>query len=75
MDVLRQVPAAKIIASHDLVLTTFGTAVRDIDQLAAVSWDRVVVDEAQNIKNPGSETAKCMRRIPARSRLARRRSR
>ena len=60
----------RMAASHDLVITTFGTAVRDIDQLAAVSWDRVVVDEAQNIKNPASETAKCMRRIPARSRLA-----
>jgi len=61
---------ARLAATHDLVLTTFGTAVRDIDALAAVAWDRLVVDEAQNIKNPTSETAKCMRRIPARSRLA-----
>ncbi len=60
----------RMAATHDLVLTTFGTAVRDIDALAAVAWDRVVVDEAQNIKNPASETAKCLRRIPARSRLA-----
>ena len=60
----------RMAATHDLVLTTFGTAVRDIDELVAVNWDRVVVDEAQNIKNPASETAKCLRRIPARSRLA-----
>ncbi len=61
---------ARMAASYDLVVTTFGTAVRDIDALAAVQWDRVVVDEAQNIKNPASETAKCLRRLPSRSRLA-----
>ncbi len=60
----------RMAASYDLVVTTFGTAVRDIDSLAAVKWDRVVIDEAQNIKNPASETAKSLRRLPARSRLA-----
>ena len=54
----------------DLVLTTYATAVRDIDALAAVEWHRVIVDEAQSIKNPASETAQQLRRLPARSRLA-----
>ncbi|MGH9068895.1 MAG: DEAD/DEAH box helicase, partial [Acidimicrobiales bacterium] len=57
-------------AGADLVLTTYGTGVRDVDGLAAVGWDRLVVDEAQAIKNPASETAQTLRRIPARSRLA-----
>jgi len=35
-----------------------------------VEWRRVVVDEAQTIKNPASETAQQLRRIPARNRLA-----
>ena len=35
----------------DLVLTTYATATRDVDELAEVEWDRVVLDEAQNIKN------------------------
>ena len=54
----------------ELVLTTYGTAVRDVEALAGVDWHRVVIDEAQAIKNPASEAARELRRIPARSRLA-----
>ncbi len=57
-------------AGADVVITTFGTAVRDVEALAGHTWDRVVVDEAQAIKNPANETAQQLRRIPARSRLA-----
>ena len=35
-----------------------------------VTWGRIVLDEAQAIKNPASETAQQLRRIPARTRLA-----
>ena len=54
----------------DVVITTYGTAVRDVEQLATFDWARVVLDEAQVIKNPANETAQQMRRIPARSRIA-----
>jgi SNF2 family DNA or RNA helicase len=52
------------------VLTTYGTALRDVEALASLEWARVVIDEAQTIKNPGSDVAQGLRRIPARSRLA-----
>ena len=58
------------IAEADVVITTYATAVRDVDALAAVSWGTIVLDEAQAIKNPSSETALQLRRIPARTRLA-----
>jgi SNF2-related domain/SNF2 Helicase protein/Helicase conserved C-terminal domain len=58
------------IAEADVVITTYATAVRDIDALVAVSWGTIVLDEAQAIKNPTSETALQLRRIPARTRLA-----
>jgi hypothetical protein len=58
------------IAEADVVITTYATAVRDVDALAAVSWGTIVLDEAQAIKNPSSETAVQLRRIPARTRLA-----
>ena len=58
------------IGDADLVVTTYGTAVRDIEELAALSWDRVVLDEAQVIKNHRSATAKELRRLQARTRLA-----
>ncbi len=53
------------------MLTTYATAVRDVEALAGVEWHRVVLDEAQAIKNPASarRPASCGR-IPARSRLA-----
>jgi hypothetical protein len=58
------------VAGADVVITTFGTAVRDIEPLAQHTWDRLVIDEAQAIKNPASETAQQLREIPARTRLA-----
>jgi SNF2 family DNA or RNA helicase len=54
----------------DLVLTTYATAVRDVEELSKIDWSRLIVDEAQAIKNPGSDTAQELRRIPARCRLA-----
>ena len=43
---------------------------RDVDALADAEWTTMVLDEAQAIKNPASETAQQLRRIPARTRLA-----
>jgi SNF2 family DNA or RNA helicase len=53
-----------------VLLTTYATATRDADALAAVQWDRVVLDEAQHIKNGASAVAKAVRRFPARCRIA-----
>ena len=50
-------------ADADVVITTYGTAVRDIEALEAVSWGRVVLDEAQAIKNPANDTSQELRRI------------
>jgi SNF2 family DNA or RNA helicase len=61
---------AAAIADADIVITTYATAVRDVDALAKTTWDRIVLDEAQAIKNPTSETSQQLRRLPARTRLA-----
>src|SRR4029079_924 len=53
-----------------VVITTYGTAVRDVDALSGVQWGRLVLDEDQVIKNPANDTAQQLRRIPARSRIA-----
>jgi SNF2 family DNA or RNA helicase len=60
----------KEVAKADIVITTYGTSVRDVEALSAVEWDRVVLDEAQAIKNSSSETAQQLRNIPARTRIA-----
>ncbi len=58
------------VADADVVITTYGTAVRDVDAIAEVEWDRVILDEAQAIKNPANDTSQLLRRIPARTRVA-----
>jgi superfamily II DNA or RNA helicase len=58
------------VARADLVITTYGTAIRDMDAIEAVQWDRVVLDEAQAIKNPANETSQQLRRLQARTRVA-----
>ena len=59
-----------LTAVGGFVLTTYGTMRRDHVALAAVDWDLVVADEAQHIKNPQSSTAKALRAIPSRARVA-----
>ncbi len=53
----------------DVVITTYGTAVRDIDDIEGIEWGAVVLDEAQAIKNPANETSQQLRRIPSRTRI------
>jgi len=59
-----------MVEQADVVITTYGTAVRDVEAIADVDWACVVLDEAQAIKNPASDTAQQLRRIPARTRVA-----
>ncbi|GHJ14090.1 DEAD/DEAH box helicase [Micromonospora sp. AKA38] len=54
----------------DLVLTTYSVAARDAVDLAGVDWHRVVVDEAQAIKNAATRQAEAVRALPARHRVA-----
>ncbi|WLP90060.1 SNF2-related protein [Gordonia sp. NB41Y] len=56
--------------AHDVVLTTFALVTRDRDALAAQAWHRVVVDEAQHVKNVRTAAARALRAIPADHRIA-----
>ena len=58
------------LSEYDLVLTTYGTLRRDIKYLREQSFNYVVLDEAQAIKNPESQSAKATRLLQARRRLA-----
>jgi hypothetical protein len=61
---------AREVKGADIVITTYGTAVRDVKALAKIGWRFLVLDEAQAIKNPASETSQLVRTIPARGRIA-----
>ncbi|WP_329429312.1 DEAD/DEAH box helicase [Streptosporangium sp. NBC_01495] len=61
---------AAAVREADLVVTTYGTALRDLGALAGLRWERVVCDEAQAIKNSSAQQSRAVRSIPARTRLA-----
>ncbi|WP_234311957.1 DEAD/DEAH box helicase [Streptomyces griseus] len=58
------------VSDGEFVLTTYGTMRQDARRLAEVPWGLVVADEAQHVKNPYSATARELRSIGARARVA-----
>jgi superfamily II DNA or RNA helicase len=54
----------------DLVLTTYGTLARDAAMFSEIELEYAVLDEAQAMKNAGSQTARACRALVARHRLA-----
>ena len=59
-----------VVASCDMVVTTYGLVVRDIDALREMSWRRVVLDEAQAVKNAATRAAVAVRSLPSSHRFA-----
>ena len=58
------------VHDDEIVLATYGMVRRDRATLAEVAWGLVVADEAQQVKNPLSRTARELRAIPAAARIA-----
>jgi SNF2 family DNA or RNA helicase len=58
------------LVDAELVITTYGVANRDQDVLSQVQWSRVVVDEAQAVKNHNTAQARAVRALPAAVRIA-----
>ena len=57
-------------SEHDVIVTSYGLLRRDIEQLTEHSFDYIVLDEAQAIKNPQSQAAKAARLLEGTHRLA-----
>ena len=56
--------------SADITLTTYAVLRLDTELLAAETWDAVVLDEAQAIKNESSQTARAAFQLRGRFRVA-----
>jgi SNF2 family DNA or RNA helicase len=61
---------AQAAQAHDVVISTYGLARRDIDDLTEIPWSHLILDEAQNIKNPQAKQTQAIRKIPAGHRVA-----
>jgi len=57
-------------AESDVVLSSYPLLQRDEKQLTALAWSHVILDEAQNIKNPETRQARAARKLDAQWRLA-----
>ena len=58
------------LAPGEVVVTTYGTLLRDGGVLADVPWDLVVADEAQQVKNHRSQAARALRLLRPAARVA-----
>ena len=54
----------KELELYDVVVISYNTAVGDTALLSMIPWKLVVLDEAQNIKNPDSERTRYVKKIP-----------
>lgn len=54
----------------DIILTTYGVLRSDAKAIAKKGWGVMVIDEAQNIKNPSTAQSKAVRSIPADTHIA-----
>ncbi len=61
---------AKAATKADLVISSFGLIHRDLDFMEKVKWAGIIIDEAQNIKNPDTLQSKAARSLKAEYRIA-----
>ena len=58
------------VKKHDIVITTYSLALRDKEHLAPITWEQVVIDEAQNIKNESAKQTQAIKKLDANYKIA-----
>ena len=58
------------IKDRDVVLTSYPVARLDAESIQSIQWLAVILDEAQNIKNPETKQTQVIRKIEAEFRIA-----
>ncbi len=59
----------KKIKKANLVLTTYALLRRDLEELQKYEFNSIILDEAQNIKNPNTITARSVRKLASKLRI------
>lgn len=60
----------EVAQKHDLVITSYSLIHRDIKSLQGINWQAIVLDEAQNVKNPEAKQSQAVRQLEANFRVA-----
>ncbi|WP_411680744.1 DEAD/DEAH box helicase [Clostridium thailandense] len=58
------------LEEFSIVLTTYGTLRNNIEKYKEIQFDYCIIDEAQNIKNPGAQSTKAVKEIDAKVKFA-----
>lgn len=58
------------VKGYDVVISSYALAYRDAGFLSQVRWGGIVLDEAQNVKNPETKQSKAVRSLKAGYRIA-----
>jgi hypothetical protein len=69
-DRLSDAALLEAVRSTDVVITSYDIVTRDVETLQRVAWDRLLLDEAQDVKNPATKRARALRMLRARRRVA-----
>ncbi|PDW01209.1 DEAD/DEAH box helicase [Candidatus Viridilinea mediisalina] len=64
-----RISAAQEFGEYDLILTTYGVMLRDIELLRGYNFHYTILDESQAIKNPVAATSRAARALCAEHRL------
>jgi len=59
----------KMINESHLIVTTYALLRRDLEELQKYEFNSIILDEAQNIKNPNTITARSVRKLASKLRL------
>ncbi len=60
---------SSIFNNYDVVITTYGTMLRDVESLSQYRFHYIILDESQSIKNPLAKSARAARILNAEHRL------
>ena len=59
----------EVFSNYDVIITTYGISRIDTELLTSFFFDYVILDESQNIKNPGSKSYQSVRQLKSRFKL------
>lgn len=58
------------LESYDVIISSYDTVIRDRLLMEMISWDMIILDEAQAIKNPDAKRSACVKSLKRRVAIA-----
>ncbi len=60
----------RTLETYDIVITTYNLAQRDFSTLSTMKWYNIILDEAQNIKNPHAKQTRAIKKLESKYKIA-----